>query len=126
MARTVYGEARGESDEGWAAVAWVIRNRAIKGGWWGDTPAHVCLCRHQFSCWNKLDPNRQALADLSLAHPGYRKALRIVGEAMDAPGGDDPTHGATHYHRIDVAPPWAGGKTPCMRLGRHVFFNNIE
>ena len=125
MARTIYGEARGEPDEGWAAVAWVIRNRAAKGGWWGNTPAHACLCPRQFSCWDELDPNRQVIADLTLFHPGYRKALRIAGEVMDAPGGDDPTHAATHYHSIDILPGWAVGHTPCYEHGRHRFYNNI-
>ena len=126
MARTIYGEARGEPDEGWSAVAWVIRNRAAKGGWRGDTPAHVCLCRAQFSCWNKLDPNRQVIADLTLFHPGYRKALRIVGGVMDAAGVDDPTKGATHYYAGDLSPQWAAGETPSAIIGRHKFFNSIR
>ena len=126
MTRTIYGEARGEPDGGWAAVAWVIRNRAAKGGWWGDTPAHVCLCPRQFSCWDKLDPNRQVVTDLTLSHPGYRKALRIVGGVMDAPGEDDPTKGATNYYAGDFPPQWAVDKTPSAIIGRHKFFNSIR
>ena len=124
MARTIYGEARGETDAHMACIAWVIRNRAAKGGWWGDTPAHVCLCRAQFSCWNKLDPNRLVIADFTIAHPSYRKALRIAGEVMDEKG--DPTLGATHYHRDDVTPQWAEGEAPCMILARHKFYNSIR
>lgn len=126
MARTVYGEARGEPDEGWTAVAWVIRNRAAKGGWWGDTPAHVCLCRKQFSCWNKLDPNRQVIADLTIHHPSYRKALSIAAEVMDAPDDADPIKGATHYHADTVAPGWAAGTEPCAVIGRHRFYKSIN
>mgnify|MGYP001576000721 FL=1 len=126
MARTIYGEARGEPDEGWSAVAWVIRNRAAKGGWRGDTPAHVCLCRAQFSCWNKLDPNRQVIADLTLFHPGYRKALRIAGQVMDAPDDSDPIKGAMHYHVRGTVPPWVAGADSCATIGRHVFFNSIK
>ena len=29
FARTIWGEARGESEEGQAAVAWVMRNRVM-------------------------------------------------------------------------------------------------
>ncbi|CAF1547856.1 unnamed protein product, partial [Rotaria sordida] len=31
LTRTVYGEARGESEDGQAAVAWVIMNRVAAG-----------------------------------------------------------------------------------------------
>lgn len=57
LARTIYGEARGEPWEGKIAVAWVVRNRAERGGWWGDTIREVCLKPWQFSCWNETDPN---------------------------------------------------------------------
>ena len=32
LTRVVYGEARGESDEGKIAVAWVVKNRCAKSG----------------------------------------------------------------------------------------------
>ena len=36
-ARTIFGEARGESDEGQRWVAATIITRAQRGGWWGGT-----------------------------------------------------------------------------------------
>ena len=35
LARTLWGEARGEGRAGMQAVANVIRNRAARPGWWG-------------------------------------------------------------------------------------------
>ena len=38
MALTVWAEARGEPVDGQRAVAWVLRNRAAKPGWWRPPP----------------------------------------------------------------------------------------
>ena len=66
MARTVFGEARGEPHEGRLAVAHVILNRARSGGWWDAGVSEVCLKRWQFSCWNPGDPNRPRLFQIEL------------------------------------------------------------
>jgi len=58
MARTLWGEARGESEEGQVAVGHVIKNRVEKKTWYGKTIKDVCLKKWQFSCWNENDPNR--------------------------------------------------------------------
>ncbi|HJR27754.1 MAG TPA: cell wall hydrolase, partial [Pseudomonas sp.] len=60
LARTLWGEARGEGLPGQIAVAWAIRNRVNDGkarSWWGEGYAGVCQAPYQFSCWNKSDPN---------------------------------------------------------------------
>ena len=62
LARTIYGEARGESISGMEAVASVVLNRvafANRRGrfWWGNSIAEVCRAPKQFSCWNRNDPN---------------------------------------------------------------------
>ncbi len=60
LARTLWGEARGESLAGQIAVAWTICNRVNDGkakSWWGEGYAGVCQKPCQFSCWNKNDPN---------------------------------------------------------------------
>ena len=64
LARTLWGEARGEGAAGQIAVAWTIRNRVFDGktnSWWGEGYAGVCQKPYQFSCWNKTDPNYQFL-----------------------------------------------------------------
>ena len=65
MAKTIWGEARGEPYNGQVAVAWVIRNRAERGGWFGNTIREVCLKDQQFSCWNRNDCNRSQIDNLS-------------------------------------------------------------
>lgn len=55
IARTIYAEAKGEKEEGQAAVASVIWNRA--GGKCANL-VDVVLKDKQFSCWNKKKPGR--------------------------------------------------------------------
>jgi len=123
-ARTVWGEARGEGPEGMLAVAHVIRNRAEKGGWWGDTLETVCKKKWQFSCWNPNDPNRQKLLDLDKKSDGYFQALSAV--AMALVSDDDPTNGSCHYHTKGVKPAWSEGHDPAANIGNHLFFAGIK
>ena len=122
-ARTVYGEARGESYESKKAVAHVILNRVrLRRAGPDHTVAAACLRAKQFSCWNRDDPNREVLLKAGLDEAMFRSSLRAVLDAHDEP---DPTHGATHYHTRAVAPFWAAGKTPCAAIGAHVFYNDV-
>lgn len=56
MARTAWGEARGEGSRGMQAVINVIMNRVRAGSWYGATPKEVCTKKSQFSVWNKKRP----------------------------------------------------------------------
>lgn len=132
-AKTVYGEARGESQLGKLGVAWVIRNRAQHAGWWGGPDyASVCLHPYQFSCWNDGDPNLNKLRAMDttdlLARDSVAQscliAVLLVASDMQA----DPTGGATHYVVTawladpKLAPKWATSQTPTAVIGRHSFF----
>src|SRR3546814_9887201 len=55
LARTIWGEARGEPVRGMEAVAAVVMNRVARPGWWGRTVASVCTKAYQFACWNEDD-----------------------------------------------------------------------
>ena len=78
MAKTIWGEARGESQQGQEAVAWVIRNRAQRGGWWGNSIREVCLKDQQFSCWNNNDQNRAKMDALSSDDSQLRRMKSIA------------------------------------------------
>ena len=122
LARTVWGEARGESYEGKCAVAHVILNRwrAAKGR---KTIEAVCQEPWQFSCWNAHDPNRAKLLAVTLDDPMFRACWRAALDAFDAP---DATKGARHYCTIDIDPAWAHGHEPIVIIGRHQFFVGIN
>lgn len=131
LARTVWGEARGEPVRGQEAVAAVVLNRvaraAARGGrwWWGASIVEVCLKPWQFSCWNPADPNRARLLAVTADNRAFDQALRIARRAV-AGTLPDPTGGATHYHARGIHPPWAWRAVPCAEIGRHLFYNSVE
>jgi hypothetical protein len=122
LARTIYGEARGESDAGKAAVAWVVRNRAQRGGWWGDDLVEVCLKPYQFSCWNQNDPNRRIVERLSTrGNPLFQKCINIASDVLTGKI-SDPTVGANHYHADSVKPNWASSERFTVQIDNHLFY----
>lgn len=130
LARTIYGEARGEPVRGKEAVACVILNRVRRarrrgGYWWGSDLIEVCHKPWQFSCWNEDDPNLEKILKVDAANSVFKTCKRVARRAL---GGSikDPTDGATHYHAIGVEPPWAKGRGVSAAIGRHVFYNNVE
>ncbi|MBC8337132.1 MAG: cell wall hydrolase [Alphaproteobacteria bacterium] len=130
LARTIYGEARGELVRGKEAVASVIMNRVRRavergGYWWGATPETVCLRPYQFSCWNENDPNRAKIEGVGRDNRNFQSCLRIARRAL-AGTLKDPTGGSTHYHAKSATPPWARNRTPAADIGNHRFYNTIE
>ncbi len=126
LAKTVWGEARGEPPEGREAVASVIVNRAARrpAAWWGSTIKEVCLKPWQFSCWNENDPNR-ALLDSAHETEEFGEIERIAQLAVEG-NLTDLTDGATHYHTRNINPHWSANKQPCAEIGDHKFYNDIE
>jgi spore germination cell wall hydrolase CwlJ-like protein len=130
LARTLWGEARGEGPQGMEAVAGVILNRVkvaeSKGGyWWGGDIISVCQKPYQFSCWNRSDANYRQLQAITEKDIQYATCVRIARRAV-AGALSDITHGATHYHTTSVNPDWAAGQTPSATIGHHIFYKLIE
>lgn len=122
LARTIWGEARGENTHGMHAVANVIMNRANHPRWWGGPDiASVCKRPWQFSVWNSGDPNRGPMLTVTTRDPQFAEAWRIA-EAAAAGQLEDITHGADHYHATHVSPNWSWGRAPVTQIGRHRFY----
>jgi len=131
LARTLWGEARGEGNIGLEAVANVVLNRvkvaeANKGKyWWGSNIIQVCQKPYQFSCWNRSDPSFQKLQKVDETDLYFATCLRIARRAVVGVL-DDHTKEATHYHADYVSPYWAKGETPTVIIGRHIFYKMVE
>jgi N-acetylmuramoyl-L-alanine amidase len=125
LARTIWGEARGEGVTGMGAVAAVIVNRARHPRWWGHDIANVCRTPLQFDCWNTGDPNRPKLEAVTAADPQFSVAQHIAAEAVHGTLAD-PTGGATSYYdnSLTTPPYWARGRQPCATIGRLIFFKD--
>lgn len=130
LARTLYGEARGEykrPEGGLAAliaVANVVLNRVQRGGWFGKTISDVCRKPFQFSCWNRGDPNFPLIAHVKEGDDDVFALCLHVAEKVAGEHWPDLTQGATYYHASTMSdfPSWARGHRPVLRIGRHVFY----
>lgn len=108
IARTVYGEARGEPAPGQQGVASVILNRAHETG---QTPSQVVAAPHQFAGFN---PQTQALTPDQLG-----PVMANIGGVLDG-STPDPTGGADHFFNPQLAnPSW--GEGPGQMIGQHKF-----
>lgn len=134
LARTLWGEARGEGMAGMVAVAWSIRNRADmdlhndgKPDWWGEGYAEVCQKPFQFSCWNKNDPNYPFLSGAKPIPAAEFVMCRLAAEQVIGGLKPDPTGGATHYYAttMPVPPAWAAKAAQTIKLGHHIFFKDV-
>ena len=121
VARTIWGEARGEGNVGMQAVANVIVNRAKQPTRYGIGLAGVCLKPKQFSCWNKDDPNYKKMLDVDDNDNAYKTALKIAAKAV-AGTLDDVTGKANHYHSVYVSPSWADPIKKTAQIGSHIFY----
>ena len=123
FARTIYGEARGESWTGKLAVAWTMRNRADNPGWWGKDIYSVCLKPWQYSCWLSTDPNAAVITQVTLDTSQFRECFAAACLVYDHRI-SDPTSGATHYYALSMPKPpvWAGKLQPKGTIGNHRFY----
>ena len=129
LARTLYGEARGEGRAGMEAVASVVMNR-VRSARYPDSVSAVCLQRMQFSCWNPNDPNRKKIVRLAPGQDNAYDACLDVARRAFAAQIVDPTDGALHYHATSISPPkWvlaSPSHVVTARIGGHIFYRGIR
>ena len=119
---TIWGEARGESDHGMLAVAFVIMNRSRDGD-----IINTVLRPYQFSFWNTDDPSRPKIGQIDRTSEIWKRIQRAAACAYYRVV-DDPTRGCTSYLNPDACTPRqmkAAGYTEAgvrERIGRHHFF----
>jgi spore germination cell wall hydrolase CwlJ-like protein len=128
MIATILGESGNQGQRGQNAVASVIRNRAVNGGYGGDTPSGVVTAKNQFEPWNTAEGRARmaaAAADPKQAAAADRAIAMAYGEGGAAP--NDPTGGAVNFISPTAqaalgrsTPAWAQG--PGQDIGDHRFF----
>jgi hypothetical protein len=97
LAKTLYGEAAGQSYESKLAVGWSIRNR-LASGRWGRTYRAVVTARLQYTCWSKhADPGNYA----RIQNPkgsAWLECLKAANEIINADADANLIPDATHYY----------------------------
>jgi N-acetylmuramoyl-L-alanine amidase len=128
LAKTVWGESRGEDWPGQIQIARVVINRLKSGKWFGGKSiTEVCRRPFQFSCWNADDPNRPLLDRLTLDDPAYQRAMcAALHVTQDLAPQIQIGAAVTHYYRDGTpVPAWARGKPHAFATGHHIFFDGI-
>ena len=127
LIRTIAFEASGEPEEGKAAVAHVILNRA-RSGRWGDNIKEVVTHPWQFEPWMT---RRKEMVRLSPDDPRYQSAARIADDVLTGKR-PDPTASATHFLNPTIVRQRRGGSLPSWArgegrpIGRHTFYSPDE
>lgn len=122
LARTAWGEARGQGTIGMRAVLATIGNRVAEPGWWGNSFISVCLRRNQYSCWHAADPNFPKLMAVTAADPQFAMALFLAQSLIDGKLGD-VTAGADSYYALgSVQPSWAVPPRYRCTIGTQAFY----
>lgn len=122
LARTVWGEARGQGRAGMEAVAATIANRVHNPRWWGNGWLSVCRKPYQFSCWNPDDPNLPKMLKVDGTDAAFVTALAVADEAINGRLAD-PTGGADSYFDLSIsAPSWATADKFTVQIGDMRFY----
>ena len=133
IAFTLWGEARGEPEEGIIAVASVIYNRTRaylkhhEDVWPAEAMKEVCLAHKQFSCWNSTvlpsNPN-----DLYIEfnqegpiaeNPKWIFCYDLAGKMVN--GTFEITNDAVQYYASYCKPYWVSSFTVVCQIGKHIF-----
>lgn len=126
LARTMWGEARNQSQDGLQAIANVVMNRVNHPTWWGNDVVSVCTKPYQFSCWLIGDPNRSKLMAVTQDDPIFAQCYRIAGNAITGNLPDLTNCSDSYYAKSLAHPPnWAEGLNPTIVIGDHIFFKTV-
>jgi hypothetical protein len=105
------------------AVAWSIRNRVNKGGWFGSGWAAVLSKAFQYSSMTAPgDPNLIKWPEAYEA--AWQLCMAIATEVFEGIG-TDPTEGATHYFSQNNPPLWAMKMRHTVDVGQFHFYEQI-
>lgn len=125
LAKTIYFEARGETELGKIAVARVVINRSIDPRF----PNSVCKVVHQvYHQPNKYKKSCQfswycrfrnaKIEDLT----EWETAKRIAYDVMILRLHSNVVPGATFFHNVSVHPPWAVREKRIAKIDDHIFY----
>ena len=122
LACFIWGEARGEKVEGKLAVIHVVLNRVKAQSYYGGTIRDVILRPGQFTFFKENDPILAQILKLPSGDSEFALCKAIAELATRGHLKNDPTGGATHFHRLNSKPPWAPKLTYLRQIGNHVFY----
>jgi N-acetylmuramoyl-L-alanine amidase len=122
LACFIWGEARGEKVEGKLAIVHVVLNRVKARSYYGGTIREVILKPGHVTCFKENDQNLAQILKLPSGDREFALCKAIAELATRGHLKNDPTGGATHFHRLNSKPPWAPKLTYLRQIGNHRFY----
>lgn len=121
LAKAIYFEARGESEDGQLAVAQVVMNR-VEHWFYPDNICDVVFqnqhrrnkCQFSFACDGRSD---QPLNKVAWSRAMTLAKKVIIGKVQSKAVGD-----STHYHANYVRPRWIRDMIKIRTIGKHIFY----
>jgi spore germination cell wall hydrolase CwlJ-like protein len=131
LALVLWREARGETPDVRAAIAYVVLTRSNKPSWWGRSVLGVIFKRLQFS--SLTAPGDPQLVTWPSPPPDGNSAdwqawtdCLTTSAAVLAGSIPNPTPGADSYYDISIrAPAWATTGTFIGQLGNVRFYETV-
>lgn len=120
LTQAIYYEARNESEEGQAAVAEVVLNRARSGAY----PRKVCevvyqrnsrTCQFTFTCDGSIGRRPVAMA-------AWARAERIARDVYEGRSQAKLPRNSVNYHANYVRPTWGARLQRVRQIGAHIFY----
>lgn len=128
LALNIYHEAKGESELGQRAVAYVTLNRAADDRY----PDDICGVVKQARLGKDGQPKRNQCqfswycdgkSDEIQNQEAYEQALQVATVVINTYGASfDPTMGATMYHTDSVKPKWRKSFEETTQIENHIFY----
>jgi len=119
LARTVWGEARGEGVEGMRAVAHVIMNR-VNDSRFPDT---VCGVIGEGQAEGKCQFSYRCGKDVTdIKWPGLHVTAGETAEAVLVGEAKDPTDGALFFHAASIPAGWFATRDRVGNFGGNIFY----
>lgn len=128
LAQNIYHEARGESEFGMIAVAYVTINRVYSP----DYPDDVCDVVYQGKTDTNGNPVRNKCqfswycdgkSDKITDEDIFADAKYVASYVLNTyDPSTDPTAGATMYHSVGVTPYWADSFEKTNEIENHIFY----
>lgn len=121
LSLNIYHEARGESTQGWLAVAFVTMNR-LNSNRFPDSICEVVYQPYQFS-WTQ-----DGISDTpDLSRFSDRQAWKYIqqfskGFLENYENIVDPTEGSMYYHTYQINPSWSQRLNEVVQIDNHIFY----
>lgn len=121
LAKVLFAETKDLEDA--KAIAWVVKNRAMRPERFGRSIQDVIFAPKQFSGvgareWGKVEGGK-----LKGEEEGIYNHMLNISRGVLSGRIADPTGGADHYVNLDLArPSWVGKMEKKVKIGKHTYF----